>query len=101
MNKYGYIFNPNYRIKLIPENKRKDKTNLEFGILAKWIKSGGRKQDNGLFLNPLPTEPTSIPNLYYLKDRTHKDGKKITLLCEYGVVYMSVGTTAAYFTESK
>ena len=64
MVKYGYVLDRDYRIKLISQNK--DKT--IFGMLAKTIKSGGIRQDNGWYLNPIEVSPTNIEGLYYLNE---------------------------------
>ena len=53
MIKHGIVFDRDYRIKVLSKNK--------FGMLAKRIKSGGIRQPNGLFLNPLKV----IPHVYF------------------------------------
>lgn len=65
MIKYGYVLDRDYRIKLISQDK--DKT--IFGMLAKRIKSGGIRQDNGWYLNPIEVSPTNIEGFYYINDR--------------------------------
>ena len=92
MNKYGYVFERDYRIRLLPEDRKKD--NLIFGLLNKRMGVGGIKQENGMFLNPINTSPTDLDGLYLMESNR-------AILYLDGITYLSYGSKLPFESYNK
>ena len=92
MIKYGYVFERDYRIKVLSEDERKDKT--IFGLLSKRMKTGGIKQVGGMFLNPINTSPTDLEGLYLMESNR-------AILYLNGITYLSYGSKFPFESYNK
>ena len=81
MKKYGYKFKRNYSLRAIAN---KTSYEIKFGILSTRKQTGGVKQEDGTYLNPL-----------HIKERlddttiTLEDGRAVTV--HKGITYLSSG----------